>query len=104
MATTPETTEVDRVDMSEGLGAARDRIAALEKHAQTLQTHFQSAQQNVAKIGSLCDEAEASVKRSQSQLNRAHREMHILTERTNSREGQANRAKDRSSKRSPDTH
>merc|ERR1719253_2065953 len=68
------------VDMS--LGQAQKQAQQLEAHVRVLNSHFDRAQERVTEIGKLCDEAEASVKRSQSLLNRSAREMHTLNERT----------------------
>eukprot|EP00927_Polykrikos_kofoidii_P005272 TRINITY_DN12096_c0_g7_i1.p1 TRINITY_DN12096_c0_g7~~TRINITY_DN12096_c0_g7_i1.p1 ORF type:complete len:173 (+),score=53.50 TRINITY_DN12096_c0_g7_i1:284-802(+) len=68
-------------DVQAGLGRAQEQVGKLEKHSRTIQTHFQQALTSVGEISHLCDDAEASVKRSQTQLNRATREMHVLNER-----------------------
>mmetsp|Transcript_107096 Transcript_107096/g.301400 ORF Transcript_107096/g.301400 Transcript_107096/m.301400 type:complete len:123 (+) Transcript_107096:102-470(+) len=69
-------------DLIQGISRAQERTTRLKQQCDALRTSFQQAQVSVADITSLCDEADASVKRSQSQLNRAAREMHKLNERT----------------------
>eukprot|EP00746_Dinoflagellata_sp_MGD_P145075 gnl/MRDRNA2_/MRDRNA2_77735_c0_seq1.p1 gnl/MRDRNA2_/MRDRNA2_77735_c0~~gnl/MRDRNA2_/MRDRNA2_77735_c0_seq1.p1 ORF type:complete len:142 (+),score=20.77 gnl/MRDRNA2_/MRDRNA2_77735_c0_seq1:42-467(+) len=54
----------------------------LEARVASLHGQFRRAQEQLAEIGRLCHNAEASVRRSQGQLNRSHREFHALCERT----------------------
>eukprot|EP00928_Gymnodinium_smaydae_P017236 TRINITY_DN16594_c0_g1_i1.p1 TRINITY_DN16594_c0_g1~~TRINITY_DN16594_c0_g1_i1.p1 ORF type:complete len:122 (+),score=21.16 TRINITY_DN16594_c0_g1_i1:117-482(+) len=69
--------------LRQGLSQAREQAGQVERKTRNLREQFQQAQLGAQELGQLCDNAEAIVKRSQSQLNRAARELHVLNERTN---------------------
>merc|ERR1719281_1898749 len=71
------------------MAAAEERLARLtgafselEARVTSLHGQFRRSQEQLAEIGRLCHNAESSVRRSQGQLNRSHREFHALCERT----------------------
>eukprot|EP00931_Biecheleriopsis_adriatica_P077414 TRINITY_DN50993_c0_g1_i1.p2 TRINITY_DN50993_c0_g1~~TRINITY_DN50993_c0_g1_i1.p2 ORF type:complete len:157 (-),score=30.19 TRINITY_DN50993_c0_g1_i1:44-514(-) len=75
---------VDRLGVSEvddSLGRALEHTKQLEERARQLQAHFQQAQKGMSEISRLCDEADTSVVRSQSLLNRSAHRIHELNER-----------------------
>mmetsp|Transcript_28574 Transcript_28574/g.66207 ORF Transcript_28574/g.66207 Transcript_28574/m.66207 type:complete len:95 (-) Transcript_28574:145-429(-) len=55
---------------------------ALEAQSQQLQNHFARAQESIITIARMCDDAEATVQRSQLLLNRSAREMQAIHDRT----------------------
>ncbi|CAE8642469.1 unnamed protein product [Polarella glacialis] len=69
-------------DVDESLRKASQHSAELEQRARLLQAHFQQAQSGMHEISRLCDEADVSVRRSQSLLNRSAHRVHELNERT----------------------
>eukprot|EP00930_Biecheleria_cincta_P072455 TRINITY_DN5984_c1_g3_i1.p1 TRINITY_DN5984_c1_g3~~TRINITY_DN5984_c1_g3_i1.p1 ORF type:complete len:149 (+),score=33.77 TRINITY_DN5984_c1_g3_i1:63-509(+) len=68
-------------EVDESLGKAIEHTAQLEQRAQMLQAHFAQAQKGMSEISRLCDEADMSVMRSQSLLNRSAHRIHELTDR-----------------------
>jgi len=78
----PITVETASSAVDSGLSSAANHAQQLDANVRVLQGHFQRAQDKVAEIGKLCDDAEASVRRSQTLLNRSARDMHALNERT----------------------
>eukprot|EP00441_Pelagodinium_beii_P021825 CAMPEP_0197663362 /NCGR_PEP_ID=MMETSP1338-20131121/57131_1 /TAXON_ID=43686 ORGANISM="Pelagodinium beii, Strain RCC1491" /NCGR_SAMPLE_ID=MMETSP1338 /ASSEMBLY_ACC=CAM_ASM_000754 /LENGTH=146 /DNA_ID=CAMNT_0043241683 /DNA_START=28 /DNA_END=468 /DNA_ORIENTATION=- len=77
--------EVDGVlalsEVDDSLTKAKEHTAQLEERARMLQAHFQQAQKGMNEITRLCDEADLSVMRSQSLLNRSAHRIHELNER-----------------------
>ena len=54
----------------------------LQGHTQQLQSNFARAQDSIRALGRICDEADASVLRSQAILNRSAKEMQVIHDRT----------------------
>eukprot|EP00933_Yihiella_yeosuensis_P035786 TRINITY_DN2938_c1_g2_i1.p1 TRINITY_DN2938_c1_g2~~TRINITY_DN2938_c1_g2_i1.p1 ORF type:complete len:182 (+),score=38.12 TRINITY_DN2938_c1_g2_i1:44-547(+) len=68
-------------DVDGSLAKAVEHAAQLEQRARLLQAHFQQAKVGMGEISRLCDEADVSVRRSQSLLNRSAHRIHELNER-----------------------
>merc|ERR1712217_55663 len=69
-------------EVTESLNLCLGHAAQMEQRAKQLAAHFQQAQASAAEIERLCDEADVSVRQSQTLLNRTAHKIHELNERT----------------------